>query len=515
MKFLCKILYRLIPVVIALLPFVVSARTYYVSAYGSDIGSGAEGNPFGSLNYATARLQDGDKLYIVGDMNGSMYMAGKRDITISGFNGVSSVSSGIKYGLVADNCPGITITDLALWGTKADAYQDGIGIWFKDETYGGNVNISNVYVSGYGGRGIAVYNYQDKEISNINIINSTVRNCKWDGIYVGGADYWNILHNINGVTVKNCIAQENTGGAVNWLHTGSGIFISCAKNVLIRDCESAYNGAGNLSTSGGPVGIWVGDVENGLIINCKSYNNTSNLLDGGGFDIDGGCLNVIIDSCESYENKGAGYMVYEWATTSGFRINNVLIKNSSSTNDGINSARYGALFIGSTSDSKISNVTFTNLVIKQDQGYVLRASGSFDKVSITGNNICYNVPAQFSNFNTQPAGVTIESNTFPCVVLSIDTTKPYTRPVGFPSSYYLITYPNPASGSINAVMNAPRGHYRIEVYSAFGQLMEKTPIAITGKKTINLSLKKYAAGVYIIMLVDEYGIEAKTKFLKL
>ena len=77
----------------------------------------------------------------------------------------------------------------------------------------------------------------------------------------------------------------------------------------IQDCSSACNGQFNTNPGGGPVGIWAWDSREVVIERCVSSTNCSCANDGGGFDLDGGCTNCVIQDCTSMDNWGPGYLV--------------------------------------------------------------------------------------------------------------------------------------------------------------------------------------------------------------
>src|SRR5699024_8818888 len=113
-------------------------------------------------------------------------------------------------------------------------------------------------------------------------------------------------------------------------------------NGLVEFCEAYENGRENGSPTAGPVGIWVDDSKFVTIQHCVSHHNKGGKAkkDGGGFDIDGGCFGCVIQYCDSYENEGAGYGLFQWQTGNAWKYDTVRYNNS--TNDGRNPL-YGSI----------------------------------------------------------------------------------------------------------------------------------------------------------------------------
>jgi len=101
--------------------------------------------------------------------------------------------------------------------------------------------------------------------------------------------------------------------------------------------------------SGGPVGIWTWDSKDVIIRLCESHHNkTNNKKDGGGFDIDGGCINCIVQYNYSHDNYAAGYGIYQFDKAREFKDN--IVRYNISENDGLIGG-YGAMNFWSTNSS--------------------------------------------------------------------------------------------------------------------------------------------------------------------
>ena len=137
-------------------------------------------------------------------------------------------------------------------------------------------------------------------------------------------------------------------------HSGNGIVMGMVDGLLIEHCEAYENGADNRCDAGGPVGIWVWMCKNAIIQHCISHDNhTGSTKDGGGFDIDGGASNCIIQYNYSYNNDGAGYLLAEYGAL--FPFTNNIIRFNISANDGRKNS-YGAISVwGADSAHSVTN----------------------------------------------------------------------------------------------------------------------------------------------------------------
>ena len=97
---------------------------------------------------------------------------------------------------------------------------------------------------------------------------------------------------------------------------------------------------------GGPVGIWTWD-SNRVVIqyNESHHNRTGSPKDGGGFDLDGGVQNSIVQYNYSHNNDGAGYLLAQFEGAKPFHNN--IIRYNLSKNDGRKNS-YGGIHLWST-----------------------------------------------------------------------------------------------------------------------------------------------------------------------
>ena len=102
----------------------------------------------------------------------------------------------------------------------------------------------------------------------------------------------------------------------------------------VQDCSAAHNGRLNTNPGGGPVGIaqiWAWDSKEIVIERCLSAANASSGNDGGGYDLDGGCIDCVVQDCLSMDNYGPGFLVSSYPGSAVTQ--NCIIRHNSSILD--------------------------------------------------------------------------------------------------------------------------------------------------------------------------------------
>ncbi|MBI2424033.1 MAG: right-handed parallel beta-helix repeat-containing protein [Candidatus Hydrogenedentes bacterium] len=128
------------------------------------------------------------------------------------------------------------------------------------------------------------------------------------------------------IQIRGCRVYSNPGQP-NWpSHSGSGIQLSFVDGALIEFCEAYENGALN-DACGGPVGIWAWEANGVVIQHCEAHHNRSRSgCDGGGFDLDGGVTNSVMQYNYSHDNVGAGFGLFQFEEAHPY-ANNVVRYN--------------------------------------------------------------------------------------------------------------------------------------------------------------------------------------------
>ncbi len=300
------------------------AATYYISVTGDDAQPGTSTatawRTVDRVNVAT--FQPGDKVLFAGGetFTGSIWLqaASKgtptRPIVLSSYGvGRATIFSGTSFGFYGQNTAGIELRNLAFVGSGRLTNANSGVIFNIDSpnTHLEYLRLDSLDVSGYRGTGILVGSWSGS--SGFTDVRITTCRSHANG-EAGFSSYAENLAAHHNWYVGNCKAYDNAGRAdVTTTHTGNGIVLSGIDGALIEHCEAYNNGWLNANQSGGPVGIWGWCCNNLTIQNCESHHNSSGTAhDGGGFDLDGGCTNSIMQYNYSHDNGGPGYLLAQY-----------------------------------------------------------------------------------------------------------------------------------------------------------------------------------------------------------
>lgn len=365
------------------------ARNYYISAAGSNRNCGCSPDHAwhspAILN--TLRLQPGDSVLLRGGdtVRGPIILSRGEDgipgypIVFGSFgNGRACVSGRDgdrdSGGLIGVDSRYIHICRLDFLGPGPDrdsASGRGSGILFISRDPGrvpGHILLELCRSSGFGGYGILFRVAPEADIPGFRHIR--IRNCQADsngeaGIASEGGP-WGYPN--RDFRIRGCLAFDNPGiRGKKDNHSGDGIVLGGVDTLRIEDCEAYGNGAWNSCPGAGPVGIWVWMCRHALIEHCISHDNlTGTGKDGGGFDIDGGSSDCIIQYNISYRNEGAGFLLAEYGALFPFRDNT--IRFNISLDDGRDHGYGGISLWGVDSLHPVRSSYLYNNTIVQDSG---------------------------------------------------------------------------------------------------------------------------------------------------
>jgi hypothetical protein len=341
-----------------------SKKAYYIDAsHGDDNNPGTVKKPLKSIVELNLRLQKkpanicfaGGQIFngtlVLSSINGKntdpikIYSLGETKAVINGSN-----SEAVRI----ENCQNIWITDLDIKGNgrKNGNTTNGLSI-----AHSLNCKIENIKAEGFQKSGVDLYDCRETEVKKV--IASENGFC---GINIMGS-----ARNLSGkIMIQDCKAENNPGDPTNLEnHSGNGILVGVSDSVLIDHCSATNNGWDMPRQGNGPVGIWTWESDHVTIQNCISYRNktSKNAKDGGGFDLDGGVTNSVIQFCLSYENQGAGYGLFQYAGASNWSNNTV--RYCVSINDAQTTEGAGSIFIWNGSDDiqQLSNCMIYNNVV--------------------------------------------------------------------------------------------------------------------------------------------------------
>lgn len=280
--------------------------------------------------------------------------------------GRATILAGRSNGITIENAGGVVIENLIVAGAgRTD--NTGYGVACDNQLVTGerleHLRLQNLEVHGFGMFGIWVSGERSGFV-NVRITGCVTRDNLRGGMEVAGRlpyDSTNYAH--VDVQVSRCRAFNNSGDPTYLKnHSGSGMVLYQVDGGVIEDCEAWNNGAECRSKSGGGVGIWTCASRHVIIQHCESFANRTSGMDGGGFDLDGGCVECVLQYNYSHDNDGPGLMVYTYAYASHADRGNV-VRFNISENDSRKSRTYAGLWVRSDGPRMTGVEIYNNTVI--------------------------------------------------------------------------------------------------------------------------------------------------------
>ena len=356
------------------------AADYYFDATRATNGSGTSASPFNTLApFNALDLNGGDHVYLSGSFTaptGGLQLASDdagtslSPVTITSLNpsAAAVINAGNGFGLNAVNVGGLSLSHLDFVGSGPGSIDDtglytntgdGIRFYANQGVKQNFVRISDVVADGFGENGIHFQADNGQSgFSDVQISHSTARNNQRAGVnFEGDFNQANRSAHTN-VRIDHVAAYNNSGRAnrPGEGNSGSGIVIGQVDDGVIERSVAYNNGFACQSTQGGPVGIWAWDSNNVRIQFNESFNNhTGGQYDGGGFDLDGGVTNSVMQYNYSHENDGAGYLLAEFTGAKDFNGNTV--RYNISQNDGRKNGYGGIHAFGTIGPTDVYNNT--------------------------------------------------------------------------------------------------------------------------------------------------------------
>lgn len=353
-------------------------NTYYISPNGNNSNSGnspddawqtiervnkMQFEPNSRIFFEGGESFSGNIYFTVGDGNDPA-----KSIRVSSYGtGKATIKAGDKDGIYVYNTAGIIIDNLIFSGSGMHS-NNASGIHFYNDLPGNikleKIEITNTEVSGFRNFGIVIGAFNGNSgFNNVLIENNKV----YDILDVGISSYGEFSSSKTGyahsnITVRNC-EVFNIQGYDKKSHSGNGIVLSDVQKSFIEN-STVYNcGQGN-TNCGGPVGIWYWDADQVTIQHNEVYNISAGTgCDGGGFDLDGGVTNGIMQYNYSHNNDGAGFLVGQF--TGARPMNNIIVRYNISENDAATNGGSVYLFNG---DKQMDNIyVYNNTFYLQEQ----------------------------------------------------------------------------------------------------------------------------------------------------
>ena len=363
-------------------------KVYFLAASGNDVNDGSKNKPWKTITKLNSiRLNPGDTVFFEGGQTfGGSILIGTDDagssgkpIVITSYNNGKAIIDGADgTALTVYQSAFVHISQLSFTGAgrKTGNTKDGVII-----NKCSNISIDNIDMKGFQKSGLLISSSTAIEIKNVYAADNG-----FAGIYAVGE--WN-KKDCSNIHISYCTAENNPGDPSNLTnHSGNGILAGYCKNVVIEYCSATNNGWDMPRKGNGPVGIWCFEADSVTIQHCISYKNKTapGAADGGGFDLDGGVTNSVIQYCLSYENEGSGYGIFQYAGAGNW--NNNTIRYCISENDGSVSPAHAGVFIWNSSgdSTQLTNCFFYNNTIYNTKG----AAISYETLSANAGFRFYN-----------------------------------------------------------------------------------------------------------------------------
>lgn len=307
----------------------------------------------------------------------------------------ATILSGDEAGITVFDTAGIEIAALNLIGTGPGA-NHAAGIAAFNDLPGDqaltHLVIDRVDVGGYRKYGIALGSLAGKSgFSDVRITRSDLHDNGDGGLIIYGttSDQGSGYAHRN-VYIAAVNAFNNFGLADSIKNSGNGIVLGDVDEAQILHCVAYKNGSLNTAV-GGPVGIWAYEANRVLIQWNESYRNHSHSsADGGGFDLDGGVTNSVIQHNFSHENDGAGFGLLQYADARSWHDN--VVRFNLSVHDGRQNG-YGGISLYTAGSPLLHADIYNNTVVndwspkESISAAVAILSGGLKGVRLMNNNL--------------------------------------------------------------------------------------------------------------------------------
>ena len=375
-----------------------SGASYYFSQSGNDsLGNGTLTNPWQSINkFNQLRLLPGDNAFFrAGDQfAGRMYL----DANDGGLNAQGQLVSPVKissYGaagtttrarivspfnseaFLAFDTGGIELSNLDfVSGGFSDASRKNGVDFLNDQAktasrpHLSHIRVNNISAQGFGLNGVRVWAHNSLGYQDVQIADSESFDNGYSGIYVG-ATQWHGQQHTN-VVIDRVVAHNNPGfQSASMPYTGHGILLAQTNGGAIQNSVAYDNGKehGNANIA------MLTYQSNAVVIqgNLAYGNRSVGPFDGGGFDIDGGTTNSVVQYNRSYDNDGAGLLLAQFDGADPM-ANNVFRYNLS-VNDGRGDYA-GITVYGADAGDVAKAAVFHNNTVVVDKNVVPRTKGA-------------------------------------------------------------------------------------------------------------------------------------------
>lgn len=415
-----KPLFYIVAFLFLLMSCSAPVSSYYVDPQtGDDSNPGTFQKPFKTIAKVNQlKLQAGNSVFFAGGQTfkGNLYLKGisgikENPIKISSYgDGRAIIDAENGTGIKADSCVWLQIKNLKVVGTDRLKGNQGSGVELRRTQ---NCRIDCIEASGFLWSGIKAVGGKNLQITNVYAHDNGFSgiNVESDGQDAGGLEgSWG--KSFHDVYIAHCVAENNPGcPVVKNNHSGNGILIGGVTKGLIEYCEAMNNGWDMPREGNGPVGIWAYQCDSITIQYCYAHDNKTSTKgkDGGGFDLDGGITNSLVQHNYSANNEGAGYGLFQYYGATVWKNN--IVRNNFSYNDGRKNGQAGFLmWIANESPEPISNCQiYENTVVNCYGHAVSFEPGDYPRFEFQNNTFVLTDQAD-SFVNGNYTGATFSGN---------------------------------------------------------------------------------------------------------
>lgn len=386
--------------------------TFYISPQGNDGNSGtSDSQPWLTLARANAvRFKAGDRLLLQGGETFKGSLEFDQDdvatvlqpITVASYGqGKATIEVPAGNGITLSNTMAFRISNLDI--IAKDDNPSGTGILAVNDRPGDlklpSIRLDHLDISGFKHYGILIDGNRGKSgFRDVVVDHVSAHDNLLGGIVVNGE--FNRLSKAyahQNVRVSYSKAYDNKGiTGKKQPHSGSGIVLSDVRSGRIDHSEAYNNGGRSESRAGGPVGIWAWDADQIVIEkNYSHHNRVAGPKDGGGFDLDGGVTNSIMQYNYSFGNDGAGYLLCQFPFARRFSGN--VARYNVSLDDGRRNGHGSFFFFGGIEDTDVYN---NSVVISPVSSGAQPMALDIEKAGVNGLSVRNNIFFSSGNIDT-------------------------------------------------------------------------------------------------------------------
>jgi len=372
--------------------------SYYVNSQtGDDSNPGTVERPFKTIGPVNVlQLSAGNSVYFAGGQTfrGNLNLKGisgtkENPVQFSSYgNGRAIIDAQNGTALKVDSCSWLQVKNLKVVGDGRLQGNAGSGIELRKTQ---NCSVDSVEASGFLWSGVKAVGGKNLWITHVYAHDNGFSgiNVESDGQDAGGLEgSWG--KSFQNVYIAHCIAENNPGcPVVKNNHSGNGILIGGVTKGIIEYCEAMNNGWDMPRKGNGPVGIWAYQSDSITIQYCYAHDNktSSKGKDGGGFDLDGGITNSVVQHNYSANNEGVGYGLFQYYGATIWRNN--IVRNNFSYNDGSKNGQAGFLmWIANGSPEPISDCQIYDNTIVNCYGHAISFEpGDYPRFEFRNNTL--------------------------------------------------------------------------------------------------------------------------------